>query len=142
MGRPRRRPSDWWRPPGVSGSNEPHLAKGVDRLAGAKISYPCRPMSKQFDSFSAFYPVYLRMHDHPVNRRLHVVGNLLGLGAIALAIAERRCWILVLAPILANAFAWVGHWYFQRNRPGVFHYPLYGMIGSWRMTWDHFVRRR
>jgi hypothetical protein len=101
-----------------------------------------RAMSKRFDSFSAFYPVYLRMHDHPVNRRLHVAGNLLGLGAIALAIAERRCWILVLAPVVANAFAWVGHWYFQRNRPGVFHYPLYGMIGSWRMTWDHVVRRR
>lgn len=99
-------------------------------------------MSKRFDSFSAFYPVYLRMHDHPVNRWLHVAGNLLGLSAIALAIAERRCWILVLAPVVANAFAWVGHWYFQRNRPGVFHYPLYGMIGSWRMTWDHVVRRR
>jgi hypothetical protein len=39
-------------------------------------------MSEPFDSFSAFYPVYLRMHDHPMNRRLHVAGNLLGLGAI------------------------------------------------------------
>jgi hypothetical protein len=76
------------------------------------------------------------MHDHPVNRRLHVVGNVLGLVTIALAIAERRWWLLALVPVVANAFAWVGHWFFQRNRPGVFHYPFYGMIGSWRMTWD------
>jgi len=45
-------------------------------------------MTKPFDSFSAFYPVYLRMHDHPVNRRLHVVGNVLGVGAIALRSRE------------------------------------------------------
>ena len=63
-------------------------------------------MPKSFDSFSAFYPVYLRMHDHPVNRRLHIVGNLFGVGAIALGIAERRWWMLALAPLLANAFAW------------------------------------
>jgi hypothetical protein len=100
------------------------------------------PLTKRFDSFAAFYPVYLRMHDHRVNRGLHVVGNLLGLSAIVLAIAGRRWWILALAPVLANAFAWVGHWYFQRNRPGVFHYPFYGMIGSWRMSWDYFSRRR
>jgi hypothetical protein len=80
--------------------------------------------------------------DRPVNRRLHVFGNVLGIGAIGLAIAERRWWILASAPVVANAFAWVGQRYFQRNRPGVFHYPFYGMIGSWRMTWDYFVRRR
>jgi hypothetical protein len=98
-------------------------------------------MPKSFDSFSAFYPVYLRIHDHPTNRRLHVAGNLLGLGAIVLALVERRAWLVLLAPVLANAFAWIGHWRFQRNRPGVFSYPFYGMLGSWRMTWD-WLRRR
>ncbi len=99
-------------------------------------------MPKALDSFAAFYPVYLRMHDHPVNRRLHLAGNLLGLAAIGLAVAERRWWTLLLAPLLANGFAWIGHWFFQHNRPGVFHYPLYGMLGSWRMTWQCLVRRR
>ncbi len=99
-------------------------------------------MPKSFESFSAFYPVYLRMHDHPTNRRLHLVGNLLGLGAIALAIVERRWWLLALAPALANGLAWIGHWVYQRNRPGVLTYPLYGMLGSWRMTWDYFAGRR
>jgi len=96
---------------------------------------------KSFDSFAAFYPVYLRMHDHPVNRRLHVVGNVSGLAALVVAAVERRAWVALLAPVLANAFAWVGHWFFQRNRPGVFSYPLYGMLGSWRMTWDWLLRR-
>jgi hypothetical protein len=98
-------------------------------------------MPKSFESFAAFYPVYLRMHDHPNNRRLHVAGNLLGLSAIALAIVERRAWLVLLAPVLANTLAWIGHWQFQRNRPGVLTYPFYGMLGSWRMTWDWVLRR-
>jgi hypothetical protein len=96
---------------------------------------------KKFDSFSAFYPVYLVMHDHPANRRLHVLGNLLGLGAIGAAVATRCWWLLAAAPVLANAGAWIGHYYFQKNRPGVFAYPLYGMLGSWKMTWDLLTRR-
>jgi hypothetical protein len=98
-------------------------------------------MPKSFASFTAFYPVYLRMHDHPTNRRLHVAGNLFGLAAIVIAIVERHAWLALLAPVLANGLAWIGHWQFQRNRPGVFTYPLYGMLGSWRMTWDWVLRR-
>ena len=45
------------------------------------------------------------------------------------------------APVLGNGPAWVGHYVFQRNRPGVFTYPLYGFIGSWVMTW-HVVTRK
>jgi len=38
--------------------------------------------------------------------------------------------------VLGNGLAWIGHYRFQRNRPGVFAYPLYGFIGSWVMTWQ------
>ena len=91
---------------------------------------------KKFSCFAEFYPVYLAMHDNPVNRRLHLLGNLLALAAVGLA-AGMRCWLLLLAaPAIANALAWIGHYRFQRNRPGVFTYPIYGFIGSWAMTWD------
>ena len=98
-------------------------------------------MPKKFDSFAAFYPVYLAMHDHPTNRRLHVLGNLLGLAAIGVAAGARCWWALAAAPVLANACDWIGHYRFQRNRPGVFGYPFYGMLGSWRMTWDALADR-
>jgi hypothetical protein len=91
---------------------------------------------KQFAGFSDFYPVYLKMHDHPTNRLLHVIGNFLGLAAIGAAAATRVWWFLAAAPVLVNGFAWVGHVAFQKNRPGVFGYPIYGTIGNWRMTFD------
>jgi len=91
---------------------------------------------KRFTSFSDFYPVYLAMHDHPVNRGLHVVGNLLSLAALVIAVAAQSWPFLLAVPVIGNGFAWVGHYRFQRNRPGVFTYPLFGFLGSWVMTGD------
>ena len=93
-------------------------------------------MAKGFESFAAFYPVYLRMHDNRVNQRLHMLGNVLGLAAIGAAIGSETWWVVLAAPVLANTCDWIGHAVFQRNRPGVFNYPFYGMLGSWRMSWD------
>jgi hypothetical protein len=98
-------------------------------------------VGKRFDGFGAFYPVYLVMHRHPTNRLLHVVGNLLGLGAIVLAIACRLWWLLLAAPAFASGLAWIGHRYFEKNRPGVRTYPVYGTLGSWRMTWEILTGR-
>jgi hypothetical protein len=93
-------------------------------------------VAKKFESFGAFYPVYLRMHDNRANQQLHLLGNALGLLAIGAAIGSESWWVLLAAPVLAQACSWVGHASFQHNRPGVFAYPLYGMLGSWRMSWD------
>ena len=91
---------------------------------------------KRYDRFVDFYPVYLKMHSHPTNRRLHLLGNALGLGALAYAIVARNPWALLAMPVLATGLAVIGHVYFQRNKPGVRHYPVWGMIGNWIMTKD------
>ena len=93
-------------------------------------------MPKRFASFAEFYPVYLRMHDHPINRGLHLAGNLLSLAALVVAVAAQSWPFLLASAVLGNWLAWVGHFRFQRNRPGVFTYPLYGFLGSWVMTGD------
>lgn len=86
--------------------------------------------------FKAFYPTYLRMHSNRSNRRLHVVGNLIGLVVFLLAVGTQSWLLLVASPVIVNTCAWFGHFRFQKNRPGVFTYPLLGIIGSWVMTWD------
>jgi len=73
-----------------------------------------------YNSFREFYPFYLSQHLNPVCRRLHVVGSL---GVLAL-------------PVLGYGFAWVGHFFFEHNRPATFTYPLYSLMGDWVMLWD------
>jgi hypothetical protein len=91
---------------------------------------------KRYDRFAEFYPVYLAMHSHPTCRRLHLLGNGLAVGALVYAIVTRNPWALLAMPVLQTALAYVGHRFFQKNRPGVLRYPVWGAIGNWVMTGD------
>jgi hypothetical protein len=90
-------------------------------------------MAACYRTFREFYPFYLSEHRHPVCRRLHFVGSALVLVAIGTAIVTRDAWWLVAAPIAGYGFAWVGHFFFEKNRPATFRYPFYSLAGDWVM---------
>lgn len=88
---------------------------------------------RRFESFRAFYPFYLQEHSQRVTRRLHVVGSFCALGLVAAAIATRIWWLLVLALVAGYGFAWVAHFFFEKNRPATFSHPFYSLAGDWVM---------
>ena len=89
--------------------------------------------AKAFTSFAAFYPFYLSEHSNRTCRRLHFVGSSLGLVCLALAIVLRQPWWVVLGLLLGYAFAWIGHFGFEHNKPASFQRPLYSFMGDWKM---------
>jgi hypothetical protein len=90
----------------------------------------------RYRTFSAFYPYYLSEHSNIVCRRLHYAGSALAIGfLITFAVTWRWPW-LVAALLVGYAFAWVGHFFFEKNRPATFQYPLYSFIGDWVMLAD------
>ncbi|HET7650791.1 MAG TPA: DUF962 domain-containing protein [Gammaproteobacteria bacterium] len=91
---------------------------------------------QQFDSFRAFYPYYLGEHRNVVCRRLHVTGSVLVLVILAAVLATRQWWGLVLLPVTGYGFAWIGHFFFEKNRPATFKHPVYSLIGDWVMFAD------
>ncbi len=95
----------------------------------------------RFASFREFYPFYLSEHRHPVSRRLHFIGSCGVLLLVAAAILRGQA-ILVLAALFCGyGFAWVGHFFFEKNRPATFQHPLYSFMGDWVMFAD-ILRRR
>lgn len=98
-------------------------------------------MAGRFASFAEFYPFYLSEHANPACRRLHFVGTSLVLGCIVAAIVARNGWWLAAAPVAGYGFAWIGHFFFERNRPATFAHPLYSLLGDWVMYRDMLTGR-
>lgn len=93
-------------------------------------------MSQRFASFRQFYPYYLSEHANRTCRRLHFAGSGIVLGFLAAAIVSLNAWWLLAALFSGYGFAWVGHFFFEHNRPATFRYPLYSFAGDWVMFKD------
>ena len=91
---------------------------------------------RRFASFREFYPYYLSEHANRTSRRLHVVGSAGVLLLVAVAVAQRNAWWLLPALACGYGFAWVGHCFFEKNRPATFRHPLYSFLGDWVMFAD------
>ncbi len=94
------------------------------------------PQAERFSEFKEFYPFYLREHANPVCRRLHFIGSTLVLGILFSAILLGAYTLLWLMPLAGYGFAWIGHYFFEHNRPATFKYPLYSLLGDWVMYRD------
>ena len=97
---------------------------------------------RRYVSFAEFYPFYIREHANPTCRRIHVVGSGLVLVVLALAITTLNPWWLLAMPLVSYGFAWVGHFVFEKNRPATFKYPLWSLMGDWRMFFETVLGRR
>ena len=89
--------------------------------------------SREFGSFAEFYPFYLSEHSEPLNRRLHFAGCLLVIATVVYALVSREWLFLILAPVFGYGFAWIGHFFIEKNRPATFTHPLWSLMGDWKM---------
>ncbi len=89
--------------------------------------------SARFASFREFYPFYLAEHANQTCRRLHFAGSSCALVFLVIAIVSANAWWCLAALVSGYAFAWVGHFFFEKNRPATFKYPFYSFAGDWVM---------
>ena len=91
---------------------------------------------KKFTTFADFYLFYLSEHSNQTSRRLHFVGTSIGFILIVSAILTRTPMLILYGVLQGYVFAWVGHFFFEHNRPATFKYPFYSFAGDWRMWAD------
>jgi len=91
---------------------------------------------RRYASFREFYPFYLSEHANRTCRRLHFAGSWLVILVIVAAIVRRDAGWLWLAPLAGYGFAWIGHFFFEKNRPATFRHPFYSLMGDWMMFKD------
>lgn len=94
-----------------------------------------------FNSFRDFYPFYLGEHQNVTCRRLHFIGTGLVIATALYVLATGKWLLLLLLPVFGYAFAWAGHFFFERNRPATFKHPLYSLAADFVMFKDILLRR-
>jgi hypothetical protein len=90
-------------------------------------------MERKIEDFKSFWVFYVSEHLHPTNRALHFVGTGLAIGFILTAVGTGVYLWLLAAPVTGYAFAWFGHFVFEKNRPATFTYPLWSLAGDYVM---------
>jgi hypothetical protein len=93
-------------------------------------------MSERIKSFQEFYLYYLKEHSNKTCRLLHVIGTtfVFALAITAFYHNNHKLWIFV--PIAGYGFAWVGHFFFEKNKPATFKYPLWSLRSDFKMYFE------
>ncbi len=94
-------------------------------------------MQKQkISTLKEFYPFYLEEHSNSTSRILHFIGTSLVLLLIPTALIVNDAKVLFLIPFVGYGFAWVGHFFFEKNKPATFQYPGYSLASDFILFWD------
>ena len=96
---------------------------------------------REFKNFQQFYPFYLAEHSNRTCRRLHFIGTTLVLATVVYAVVTQIWGALAALPVIGYGFAWIGHAFFEKNRPASFTFPLYSLMGDWVMFKDMLTGR-
>jgi len=83
-----------------------------------------------------FYQFYLSEHQNLINRRLHFFGSILALTLLIDFIIFEKYKLIPFALLFGYGPAWVGHFFFEKNKPASFKYPLKSFICDWLMVKD------
>jgi len=74
-------------------------------------------------SFAEFWPYYLAEHRSPICRALHYLGTISAIFCLLVLLAVQAYSLVPIVLLLGYGPAWIGHFYFEKNRPASFRYP-------------------
>jgi hypothetical protein len=94
---------------------------------------------KKYTSFKDFYPYYLSEHRETGTRITHFIGTSLFFVFTAAAIVLGKWWLVLIGIISAYTMAWIGHFFIEKNKPATFQYPLWSLMGDFKLYFEILV---
>ncbi len=95
-------------------------------------------IEKKFNSLQEFYPYYLKEHQNFTSRVLHFIGSGLSILLLIAALLFHNFYFFLAIPVVGYGFAWIGHFFFERNKPATFKYPMYSFASDFMLFFDLF----
>jgi hypothetical protein len=94
-----------------------------------------------YKSLKEFYPYYLSEHKNTISKTLHFTGTLLVLICLLSGLFLNYK-LLYAMPFLGYGFAWIGHFFFEKNKPATFKYPLYSLASDFILFYQLLVGKQ
>ena len=88
---------------------------------------------KLYKTYQEFWPYYLQEHLKPKTRMFHYIGTTFVILTFLMALFVGPLWLLLFMPLAGYSFAWVGHFFIEKNKPATFTYPLWSLISDFKM---------
>ena len=93
-------------------------------------------MAREYQSFKEFYLYYLTEHEKSGTRFFHFAGTSLFLGWIALSTVYAEPIYILYGVINAYGFAWISHFFIEKNKPATFQYPLWSLMSDFKLYYE------
>lgn len=93
-------------------------------------------MSDRIKTYEEFYQFYLTEHRHKTSRLLHFIGTFLFFVMLIYIVYTAEYKLLWTLPVIGYGFAWVGHFFFEKNKPATFKYPLWSLISDFKLFFE------
>ena len=88
---------------------------------------------ERYKTFKDFYPYYIEEHSKPKTKLLHFIGTSISLFFLVQLVRAFDPIYLIYALLSGYGFAWVAHFFIEKNKPATFTYPFYSFIGDHKM---------
>lgn len=93
-------------------------------------------VEKEYTTFEEFYPYYLDQHRELGTRITHFIGTTLFFLFVIAAIIKMQIWLLPIGIVSAYLFAWIGHFFIEKNKPATFKYPWMSLKGDFKLYFE------
>jgi hypothetical protein len=92
-------------------------------------------MAAEPQNYTEFWDFYVQEHSLPITRLLHFIGTLLGILLLVWFIWRGTWYYFPLCLAAGYGFAWVAHFFVEKNKPASFKYPFWSFISDYKMMW-------
>ncbi len=92
-------------------------------------------MNRAPSNYVEFWDFYVQEHSQPLTRVLHFIGTSLGIVLLVWFIARGTWYYFPLCLVSGYGFAWVSHFFVERNKPASWTYPGWSFISDYKMMW-------
>ena len=90
---------------------------------------------KKYSNLKDFYPYYLSEHSDKNTKLMHFIGTALSIVFFINFLLTFNPVNILFGVLSGYGFAWIGHFFYEKNKPATFKYPLWSLRGDHHMVY-------